>query len=249
MTEPMNCGKPRILCAPFARGKAGRRCRVRPPPSFFAVKLRQRQGNNVECPPCSQRLPMADMSETAAQALWKNFLGPSPSWYKKTIVAFLLLNPLALLLLGPFVTGWILIAEFIFTLALALRCYPLQPGGLLAIEAVLLGMTSPHTVFDEAAANFEVILLLMFMVAGIYFMKELLLFVFTRILLKVRSKVMLSLLFCLVAAWEWGFSRSTTRSHPGSISARKTTITRSMTACTSTTARISSSSAHSCAAC
>jgi NhaB family Na+:H+ antiporter len=113
---------------------------------------------------------MADMSETTAQALWKNFLGPSPSWYKKTIIAFLLLNPLALLLLGPFVTGWILIAEFIFTLALALRCYPLQPGGLLAIEAVLLGMTSPHAVFDEAAANFEVILLLMFMVAGIYFM-------------------------------------------------------------------------------
>jgi len=141
------------------------------------------------------------MSETAVQALWKNFLGSSPTWYKKTIVAFLLLNPLALLLLGPFVTGWILIAEFIFTLALALRCYPLQPGGLLAIEAVLLGMTSPHTVFDEAAANFEVILLLMFMVAGIYFMKELLLFVFTRILLRVRSKVMLSLLFCFVAAF------------------------------------------------
>ena len=31
-------------------------------------------------------------------------------------------------------------------------------------------------------------MLLMFMVAGIYFMKELLLFVFTRILLNVRSK-------------------------------------------------------------
>ncbi|WP_439107578.1 sodium/proton antiporter NhaB, partial [Congregibacter sp.] len=46
-----------------------------------------------------------------------------------------------------------------------------------------------------------VILLLMFMVAGIYFMKDLLLFVFTRILLKVRSKVVLSLLFSLVAAF------------------------------------------------
>ena len=32
------------------------------------------------------------------------------------------------------------------------------------------------------------ILLLMFMVAGIYFMKDLLLFVFTKILLNVRSK-------------------------------------------------------------
>ena len=142
----------------------------------------------------------ANMTETATHAFWHNFLGSSPGWYKKTIVAFLLLNPLFLFALGPFVTGWILIGEFIFTLALALRCYPLQPGGLLAIEAVLLGMTSPQMVFEETLANFEVILLLMFMVAGIYFMKELLLFVFTKILLSVRSKVMLSLLFSIVSA-------------------------------------------------
>jgi NhaB family Na+:H+ antiporter len=141
------------------------------------------------------------MNKSAAQALWKNFLGSSPSWYKKTIVAFLLLNPLFLWLFGPFVTGWLLIGEFIFTLALALRCYPLQPGGLLAIQAVLLGMTTPHMVYQETLANFEVILLLMFMVAGIYFMKELLLFVFTKILLNVKSKVALSLLFSMVAAF------------------------------------------------
>ncbi len=140
------------------------------------------------------------MTDTAINALWKNFLGSSPDWYKKTIIAFLVLNPIALYALGPFVTGWLLIGEFIFTLALALRCYPLQPGGLLAIEAVLLGMTSPHMVYEETIANFEVILLLMFMVAGIYFMKELLLFVFTKILLKVKSKIALSLLFSLVAA-------------------------------------------------
>ena len=141
------------------------------------------------------------MNESAAQALWKNFLGSSPSWYKKTIIAFLVLNPLFLWLFGPFVTGWLLIGEFIFTLALALRCYPLQPGGLLAIQAVLLGMTTPHMVYEETLANFEVILLLMFMVAGIYFMKELLLFVFTRILLNVKSKVALSMLFSVVAAF------------------------------------------------
>lgn len=141
------------------------------------------------------------MIERLPSALWKNFLGPSPEWYKRTLVAFLLINPLVLLTLGTFVTGWLLIAEFIFTLALALRCYPLQPGGLLAIQAVLMGMTSPEMVYHETVANFEVILLLMFMVAGIYFMKELLLFVFTRILLNVRSKVYLSLLFSLVAAF------------------------------------------------
>jgi len=141
------------------------------------------------------------MNESPVQSLWKNFLGSSPTWYKQTIIVFLVLNPPFLALLGPFVTGWLLIGEFIFTLALALRCYPLQPGGLLAIEAVLLGMTSPESVYHETVANFEVILLLMFMVAGIYFMKELLLFVFTKILLKVHSKVMLSLLFSFVAAF------------------------------------------------
>ncbi|MEH6517889.1 MAG: sodium/proton antiporter NhaB [Halioglobus sp.] len=140
------------------------------------------------------------MTETPIRALWHNFLGSSPGWYKKTIVGFLLINPLLLITVGPFVTGWVLIGEFIFTLALALRCYPLQPGGLLAIEAVVLGMTSPQMVYDETVANFEVILLLMFMVAGIYFMKELLLFVFTKILLNVRSKVTLSVLFCLLSA-------------------------------------------------
>ena len=147
------------------------------------------------------RASIAIMSNSIGKAFWKNFLGSSPSWYKKTIVAFLLLNPVFLLALGPFVTGWLLIGEFIFTLALALRCYPLQPGGLLAIEAVILGMTSPEMVFTETQNNFEVILLLMFMVAGIYFMKELLLFVFTRTLLTVRSKIVLSLLFSLVSAF------------------------------------------------
>ncbi len=140
------------------------------------------------------------MQESLSSAFWRNFLGQSPLWYKQTIIAFLLVNPVLLAIAGPFVTGWVLIGEFIFTLALALRCYPLQPGGLLAIEAVLLGMTSPDTVFHETEANFEVILLLMFMVAGIYFMKEMLLWVFTRILLTVQSKRLLSLLFCAVAA-------------------------------------------------
>ena len=135
-----------------------------------------------------------------AHAFWKNFLGNSPVWYKQAIIGFLVLNPLILYALGPFVAGWILIGEFIFTLALALKCYPLQPGGLLAIEAVILGMTSPQMVFEETVANFEVILLLMFMVAGIYFMKDLLLFVFTKLLINVRSKVALSVLFSFVAA-------------------------------------------------
>ncbi|STE86667.1 sodium/proton antiporter [Escherichia coli] len=49
--------------------------------------------------------------------------------------------------------------------------------------------------------NLEVLLLLMFMVAGIYFMKQLLLFIFTRLLLSIRSKMLLSLSFCVAAAF------------------------------------------------
>ena len=134
------------------------------------------------------------------RALSENFLGEAPDWYKLTIAVFLIINPVLLYTTGPFITGWALIGEFIFTLAMALKCYPLQPGGLLAIEAVLLGMTSSDSVYNEVSDNFEVILLLMFMVAGIYFMKNLLLFVFTKLLINVRSKTAMSLLFCGVSA-------------------------------------------------
>jgi NhaB family Na+:H+ antiporter len=136
---------------------------------------------------------------TITAALVANFLGPSPTWYKRTIVAFLLVNPV-LFALSPYTAGWALVLEFIFTLALALRCYPLQPGGLLALEAVAIGMTSPADVYAETVNGIEVVLLLVFMVAGIYFLKQLLLYVFTNALLAVRSKALLSLLFCALAA-------------------------------------------------
>jgi Na+:H+ antiporter, NhaB family len=92
------------------------------------------------------------------------------------------------------------VLEFIFTLAMALRCYPLQPGGLLTLEAVAIGMTTPERVFVETTGAIEVVLLLIFMVAGIYFLKDLLRFTFTRILTRIRSKPALALLFSLVAA-------------------------------------------------
>lgn len=140
------------------------------------------------------------MAQTMPQAFIANFLGQAPEWYKRTIIVFLIMNPILFYTVGPFVTGWVLILEFIFTLALALKCYPLQPGGLLAIEAIAIGMAPAEAVYLEAQSNFEVILLLMFMVAGIFFMKDLLLYVFTKILLGVKSKKILSLLFALVAA-------------------------------------------------
>ena len=133
-------------------------------------------------------------------AYWTNFLGSAPAWYKLTIVIFLVANPFLYIAFGGFIAGWVLVLEFIFTLAMALRCYPLQPGGLLAIEALAIGLTSPDHVFHEVEMNLPVILLLVFMVAGIYFMKDLLLFTFTKILLGVRNKVLLAVLFSLVAA-------------------------------------------------
>ena len=132
--------------------------------------------------------------------LYQLFMGDSPVWYKRFILLCLLVNPLLLWSAGPFVTGWILVAQFIFTLAMALKCYPLQSGGLLALEAVLMGMTTPEHVYHETVLNFEVILLLVFMVAGIFFMREFLLVLFTRLLLYIRSRQQLALSVCFISA-------------------------------------------------
>ncbi len=140
------------------------------------------------------------MTQTLSQAFIKNFLGNSPDWYKLAIIAFLILNPIVLYTAGPVIASWVLIAEFIFTLAMALKCYPLQPGGLLTIEAIALGLATPENVFHETVNNIEVILLLVFMVAGIYFMKSMLLFIFTKLLINLRNKVVLSVMFCASAA-------------------------------------------------
>ncbi len=141
------------------------------------------------------------MIKTNIDAIRLNFLGDAPDWYKLTIVGFLLLNPLMLITLGPFATGWVIVLEFIFTLAMALQCYPLPPGGLIAVEAIVLGLAGPGSVYKETAANLPVILLLVFMIAGIYFLRDLLHYVFSGILLGIRSKILVSLIFCLAAAF------------------------------------------------
>lgn len=131
------------------------------------------------------------------------FLGHAPRWYKLTILGFLLLNPLVVWLGGAHgatVAAWFILLQFIFTLAMALKCYPLQPGGLLALEAVLLGLTHADSVYQHTVTAFPIILLLIFMVAGIFFLKEMLVFCFTKLLLNVRSNLLLAFLFCLVPA-------------------------------------------------
>lgn len=141
------------------------------------------------------------MTASVKEAFIDNFLGNSPAWFKLTIVTFLVINPILFFFVDPFIAGWALILEFIFTLAMALKCYPLQSGGLIAFQAIAMGMASPYDVWHEIEVNLQVIMLLVFMVAGIYFMKDLLLYMFTKILLNVRSKILLSLLFCFLAAF------------------------------------------------
>jgi NhaB family Na+:H+ antiporter len=145
----------------------------------------------------------------ASGPLWfRAFMGHSAPWYKRTILAFLVLNPIAYFVLkgaigadtAGFAIGWVILLEFIFTLALALKCYPLLPAGLLTLEALVLGLTTPGHMFKEAEHNFPVILLLVFVVAGVNFLKEWLAVVFTAILFSTRSKAVLSLLFCMAGA-------------------------------------------------
>lgn len=129
-----------------------------------------------------------------------NFLGQSPAWYKLTIVIFLFINPLLYYLVNPFTAGWVVLLEFIFTLACSLKCYPLQPGGLLAIESIIIGLTNSHTVYKEVLVNIPTLLLLIFMVAAIFFIKDVLFLAMTKLFLAIRRKDVLSLVFCLICA-------------------------------------------------
>jgi NhaB family Na+:H+ antiporter len=129
-----------------------------------------------------------------------SFLGKTPNWYKYTILGFLIVNPLVFLFISPYVAGWLIMLQFIFTLAMALQCYPVPAGGLLALQAVIIGLTKPETIYAEIVANLPTLLLLIFMVAGIYYLKDVLSLVFTKIFLVFRPKWQVSLVFCLVTA-------------------------------------------------
>lgn len=140
------------------------------------------------------------LTNSKKKSMFKYFLGQSPRWFKMTMIIFIIFNVISINIFGPTITAWIFIAEFIFTLAMALKCYPLQSGGILAIQALFLKLTTPENAYHEVDQNLEVILLLVFMVAGIYFMKPLLMFIFSKVFTKIKSKLMLSLLFVFLSA-------------------------------------------------
>lgn len=140
-------------------------------------------------------------NQSITKILFHSFMGNSPEWFKKLIIVFLIINPVFLLLFGEFFTGWLVLSEFIISLAFALKCHPLLTGGLLALETVFMGMVDTHLIFHEIEKNLEVLLLLMFMVAGIYFMKDFLSWIFIRILFSTRSKILLSMIFSFTCAF------------------------------------------------
>jgi NhaB family Na+:H+ antiporter len=127
-------------------------------------------------------------------------MGDAPVWYKQAVIFSLVLNPVLLLTAGPFVSGWAILLEFVATLALALKCNPLQPGGLLFIQTMVLGMVSTGKVHEEIFNNLPVILLVLFVVTAVSFLKEFLTFVFMKVIISVKSKVMLALFFCAMSA-------------------------------------------------
>ena len=129
-----------------------------------------------------------------------NFLGKTPLWYKFIILGFLIINPIVMYLIGPFMAGWLLLLEFIFTLALSLQAYPVPAGGLLAMEAAVIGLTKPESIYNEVAANLPTLLLLIFIVAGVYYLKDVLFVLFTKIFIAVRKKYQVSLVFCVISA-------------------------------------------------
>jgi Na+:H+ antiporter, NhaB family len=129
-----------------------------------------------------------------------SFLGHASHAYKFGLIAALALNVVLFRVAGPAASGWAIVIEFIVTLALSLQCYPLAPGGLLALQAVLLGLATPAHVYQEVGKGLPVILLLLFMVSAIAFMQELLVYIFSKLLARVRSHTVLALCFCLAGA-------------------------------------------------
>ena len=57
------------------------------------------------------------------------------------------------------------------------------------MQEIFIGMTTPEHMKHEMVLNIEVILLLIFMVAGIYFMKGLLLYLFTKLLINLKTRL------------------------------------------------------------
>ncbi len=128
------------------------------------------------------------------------FLGHTPLWYKKAVLAALVMNVVFYFTLGHLITSWIILFEFIGTLAMALKCFPLQPGGLLALQVLAMQLTDSHHVYEEVEHGLPVILLVIFMVAGVHFLREMLFKFINKVLLGIKSRVVMNVTTIIVVA-------------------------------------------------
>lgn len=144
--------------------------------------------------------PTAARAEGLGAILFGSFLGHAPAWYKIAMLSFLVGNFGLYFVFGPLVTGWAILAEFILALAMALKCFPLQPGGLLALQAILLGLTDSHAVYHEVEHGLPVLLLVIFMVAGVHFLRDMLFRAINHILLTIRSRLILNFVTLVTVA-------------------------------------------------
>jgi NhaB family Na+:H+ antiporter len=76
-----------------------------------------------------------------------------------------------------------------------------MPGGLLALEALLLGLATPAQVYEEVKAGLPVILLVIFMVAGVHFLRDFLFLIVSRVLLGISSRMLLALMLSVTMAF------------------------------------------------
>ena len=137
--------------------------------------------------------------------LFNSFLGKAPNWYKWCIIGFLILNPILFFVLptlgvnAGFILGWIVLLQFIFTLIFSIQCYPLQPGGLIALQYFFRAYNKlPRFLRDQIKLRGNFII-------GVYgicyiFYERYPVSYLYKIIQWFRSKILLSLLFVLSAA-------------------------------------------------
>lgn len=134
-------------------------------------------------------------------ALGKDFLGSeTPNWYKNGLIFLLIINVVSFKTSGAFVTGWLILFEFILTLALTRTCYPLWSGGLLLLQAMALELVSIPTLQTEIEHNMPILFLILFVVTAVTLLKEFLTHIFLRALLALPGEILVGFFYLLSAA-------------------------------------------------
>lgn len=137
------------------------------------------------------------------------FAASIPRDIRNIILACLLINPIVFHFHNQ-AGAWLLLVEFIFCLSQVRRAYPFVTGGILAVEALGIGMVSSHTVAEETTHNISVLLLVLFMVPAVHMLSDFLSYLFTQVLVKIKHKTALSIIFFCFGSFLSAFSDALT---------------------------------------